>query len=259
MAGRKDKNIVDYFPHMCEHGKTMFIIEQKHGNNGYAVWFKTLEMLGRSENHYIDCRNIADWEFLQAKMQLMSAELTDIYNTLSNLGAIHKELWENNNVIWSNNFIKNIQDAYKRRNNKCMHFIDLCIHLSIKCKHKYDSNGNIVSKKTQSRVKESKEDESIGEEIISLSGNHLFKNSPYFNKQTLWDALDEKYKKYDIGYYYEQMVNYSEQGHMYKNWLATLRSWINRDIKEGNAKAVPKKNQNVHTSKAQDLFKSLKS
>ena len=32
MAGRKDKNVVDYFPHYCISGKTLFIIENKYGN-----------------------------------------------------------------------------------------------------------------------------------------------------------------------------------------------------------------------------------
>jgi hypothetical protein len=160
MSGRKDKNTVDYFPHYCEHGKTIFILENKFGNNGYAVWFKILELLGKSENHYIDCRNSETWEFMQAKMKLMSTELEQILNTLSNLNAIHVELWENK-IIWSGNFIKNIVDVYKRRNNSCMQFNDLCNHLLIKCKHEYDNEGNIVDINPQSKVKYSKVKESI--------------------------------------------------------------------------------------------------
>ncbi len=155
MAGRKDKNIVDYFPHLCGDSKTIFILESKYGNNGYSVWYKTLEILGKSENHYIDCRNTDIWEYMQAKMKLMSAELQQIYDTCVALDAIHKELWENK-VIWSSNFIKNIDDVYKRRNNKCMHFNDICKHLSIKCKHKYNNEGIIENINTQSKVKESK-------------------------------------------------------------------------------------------------------
>ncbi len=93
--GRKDKFIVDYFPHNCNHGKTIFILESRFGNNGYAVWFKTLELLGASNNHFIDCRKTTDWEYMSAKMQVEPDRLQQIYNLLANLKAIDQELWEN--------------------------------------------------------------------------------------------------------------------------------------------------------------------
>jgi len=37
MAGRKDKHTVEYFPHYCSGKKTVFILERKYGNDGYAV------------------------------------------------------------------------------------------------------------------------------------------------------------------------------------------------------------------------------
>ena len=46
---RPRKAVVDYFPHYVNHGKTLFILEQKYGNDGYAFWFKLLEMLGGSD------------------------------------------------------------------------------------------------------------------------------------------------------------------------------------------------------------------
>jgi hypothetical protein len=181
MAGRKDKNTVDYFPHYCNSGKTMFILENKYGNDGYATWFKILEMLGSSENHYIDCRNISDWEFIQAKVRVSSEVLSDILYTLANLDAINKELWDNK-VIWSSNFIENISDAYLRRNNKCMQFDDLCKHLSIKCKQKCKSSDNKADINTQTKVYNTILDETKEEVIDTLlfsdnEANDLNENS----------------------------------------------------------------------------------
>jgi hypothetical protein len=31
----------------CNHGRKMYIIEEKFGNDGYATWFKLLEQLGK--------------------------------------------------------------------------------------------------------------------------------------------------------------------------------------------------------------------
>ena len=140
MAGRKDKNVVDYFPHQCEHGKTMFILDEKHPIKGYYVWFKTLELLGRTNNHFIDCRKKTDWQYLSATMKISENELQTIYDTLADLEAIHPELWENK-IIWSLNFIIGIKDAYRKRNRMCISFTDICEDLKINLRQKYTRNG----------------------------------------------------------------------------------------------------------------------
>lgn len=111
---RPQKTTVDYFPHFTETGKTLFIIEQKYGNDGYAVWFKLLQLLGKSDNLVYDTRNSFDWEFLSAKTRVNESLLRDILNTLAKLEAINPELWEIG-LIWSCNFAENVGDAFKRR------------------------------------------------------------------------------------------------------------------------------------------------
>jgi hypothetical protein len=122
---RQEKNVVTYFPHQCEHGKTLFILENKYPLKGYCVWFKTLELLGKNNNHFIDCRKKEDWQYLSAYMKLSEEELQEIYDTLADLDAIHPELWENK-IIWSLNFIKGIKEVYRKRNRMCLSFTDLC-------------------------------------------------------------------------------------------------------------------------------------
>jgi len=106
--------IADYFPHFAKSGKTIFILEQQFGNNGYAAWFKLLEMLTLSENHFIDCNKPDEWEYLLAKCRLNGNDLTDILNLLSKLGAIDSDLWKLQ-VIWSENFVNNLEVLYNRR------------------------------------------------------------------------------------------------------------------------------------------------
>ena len=177
MAGRKDKNVVDYFPHQCEHGKSLFILENKYPFKGYTVWFKTLELLGKSENHFIDCRKDEDWEYLSACMKIPPDELKSIYNTCAEIGCIHKELWENR-VIWSLNFLKGIADVYRRRKSKMMNFLTLIEFLSIECKHDYNKYGIYVdinainnTDNTQSKVKESKVEERNKDNFIDVDIN----------------------------------------------------------------------------------------
>jgi len=112
---RPKKATVDYFPHDCSHKTTIYILEKKFGNNGYAFWFKLLELLGSTEGHFFDCRNPGNWEFLQAKTNLDDNSCNEILNLLSKLKAIDSELWENNKVIWCQNFVDRIADVYKNR------------------------------------------------------------------------------------------------------------------------------------------------
>jgi len=150
MAGRKDKNTVDYFPHYVNSGKTMFILESKFKHVGYSVWFKTLEILGKNENHYIDLRDDTDLLYLVSKLQITEEKLNDIYNLLAKLGAIDIDLW-NEKIVFSENFIKNIEDAYTRRKNKCMQKLDLCTHLNINCEHKLNKLQHKTTKESKGK------------------------------------------------------------------------------------------------------------
>lgn len=171
---RSYKNVVDYFPHQCNTGKTLFILENKYPYKGYCVWFKTLELLGKNNNHFIDCRKKEDWQYLSAYMKLPEKELQEIYDTLADLDAIHPELWENK-IIWSLNFIKGIKDVYQKRNRMCNNFNAICEELRLSLKQNYTKNGIPVTESdvsvpesdvfgtesTQSKVEYSKVEDSI--------------------------------------------------------------------------------------------------
>ena len=90
---RPKKETVDYFPHICAHKTTIFVLEQKYGNDGYAFWFKVLELLASSEGHYYDCRKPHLWEFLQAKTRLSEDKCNELLDLLAKLDAIDQELW----------------------------------------------------------------------------------------------------------------------------------------------------------------------
>jgi len=111
---RPIKNTVDYFPHIIKNGKTIFILESKFGNDGYAFWFKLLELLGSSDNHVYDYNNLADWEFLIAKTKVSEEKAHNILQTLADVGAIDSELLEKK-MIWCENFIKGIDVVYRNR------------------------------------------------------------------------------------------------------------------------------------------------
>ncbi len=161
MARSKKEN-VDYFPHTCKHGSTMFILEQRYSNNGYAFWFKLLELLGDTKGHFIDCNDPAKWEFLQAITHLSENICIEILDLLAKLNAIDNELWKEK-IIWSDNFIKGIVDVYINR------------RVEIPAKPYFYSakpRSDVVStvKSTQSKVKESKVNNNICRDEESKQG-----------------------------------------------------------------------------------------
>jgi len=114
---RPTKRTADYFPHFAHHGKTMFIIEERFGNDGYAFWFKLLELLCSTEGHCYDCDSVENWAFLTSKTHVSEVSATEILDTLAKLGAIDSKLWAENKV-WSQNLVDNLVPLYSKRIQK---------------------------------------------------------------------------------------------------------------------------------------------
>ena len=112
---RPKKCTVDYFPHfITATSRTVFVLEEKYGNDGYALWFKLLELLAATDGHYIDLNDTTDLEFFAAKVKIDVEKATEIIDQLAKLKAIDRELWKHK-VIWSQNFVDNLSDLYARR------------------------------------------------------------------------------------------------------------------------------------------------
>jgi len=170
---RQEKNTVTYFPHIISDGKKMFFIEKKYGNDGYATWFKLLEKLGSSDYHYLNLNDDDEVMYLAAKCSVSEATLLSIINDLVKLGVFDKELWEYK-IIWCQYFIDNIQDAYKKRNNKCILLDGLRTLLESKgilfhTKGSLKVSGNTHIKVKNSKVNKTKEKKREGETEKTVS------------------------------------------------------------------------------------------
>jgi len=172
--GRPKKETVDFFSHDCEHGKTIFILEESYGNDGYAFWFKLLEILGKTNGHVFDCRNISNMKFLQAKTKQSEETTLKILNLLSDLEAIDPEMWKEK-LIWSQNFVDRLREVYANR------------RVETPTKHDFytkKTTRDVVStpKSTHSRVEYSRVEESIVEENKKITALPISENG-----QLDWD------------------------------------------------------------------------
>lgn len=117
---RPQKNTVDYFPFYCEEGKKMYYLEETYGNDGFAVFMKLLRELARTDYHYLDLSKKTTLMFLSAKCKVSADILESIIKDLVDLDKFDAELWNDNKIIWCQDFVDSIQDAYAKRTNICI-------------------------------------------------------------------------------------------------------------------------------------------
>jgi len=181
---RPERNTVDYFPHYISDGKKMFTIEKKYGNDGYACWFKLLEALAKTNNHWLNLNDDSELMYLASKCNVEEKIFINILNDLARLNEIDSKLWKSK-IVFSEKFVESINDAYKRRSNKCITYKELLNELELKGLHKPSScihkhglgirkpgkcmqkcNINPQSKVKKSKVEKSKEEDSKENQVI---------------------------------------------------------------------------------------------
>lgn len=161
---RPERNTVDYFPYLCDEGEKMYYIDERYGNDGFATFIKILTHLAKTDYHYLDLSKKTTQMFLSAKCKVSTEILNSIITDLAELGKFNLMLWNENNIIWCQDFIDSIQDAYKKRNNKCISFdglLELLDSLGVRKHSKGTTKGyvNPQSKVEYSKVDKIKEDD----------------------------------------------------------------------------------------------------
>jgi hypothetical protein len=224
---RPHKQTVDYFPHDTDasEGKTLTIIQNKFGNDGYAFWFKLLQLLGKQPGLYYDFNNPEDWEFLLAKTHLMSTETAkEILNTLQLLGAIDKELYKHG-IIWSQNFVDRVVMAFDRRKDSTPKKPEIPVNVD---NNQVNADNNSINpcNNPQRKVKESKGNNN--KENITRAPHGEFKN--VFLSDGEHGKLLERFGAEKTKDLIESLsLGIQSKGYKFKDYYATILNWERRD------------------------------
>ena len=197
----------------------MYVLEKKYGNDGYAFWFKLLELLGDTENHFIDCNDPSQWEFLIAKSHVDTEMAENILQTLQNLGAIDRDLWDKK-VIWSENFVFNLSTVYNRREVSAYNKPEVWDF----CKHKYNWNSDSVNinPKDVNINPQREEKERKGKKRILPLGE--FKNIILLEEE--FEKLKTQFGEKGTNDRIENLSQYiASKGKKYKSHYATILTW----------------------------------
>ncbi len=115
--GRLPKKGVEYFPHdtIAAVTPTLFVMQEEFGNDGYAFWFKLLEFLGMKATLSADFTDRKEWRYFLARAKVDEDRGLKMLDTLADVDAIDKDLWEKHRVVWSDNFAARLEPLYSRR------------------------------------------------------------------------------------------------------------------------------------------------
>lgn len=187
---RPERNSVDYFPFYCEEGNKMFYLEETYGNDGFATFVKLLRELAKTEYHYLNLSKPSTMMYLSAKCKVQKTVLEAIINDLVDLGKFDAVLWKENNIVWCQDFIESVQDAYKKRNNNCITFEGLLTLLDSLGIRKLQKHPTTVPVNTQRKEKKRKVKE-IKENIADESADDFLENT----EETILKNEEQKRKK----------------------------------------------------------------
>lgn len=114
--GRPQKQTVDYFPHyVIGSRRTISILENRWGNDGYAFWFKLLELLCITDGHSFNLSTVPNQEYLYSFTKTEAETAEKIIEKLVDLENIDRELWEKHRIIWCQSLVDNLKGLYDKR------------------------------------------------------------------------------------------------------------------------------------------------
>lgn len=212
-----------YFQHDYNARNDQKILELRaeYGAEGYGIWWMLLETLAEQDEG-IDRGAIGG---LSLAYGVDKQRLLAIIDFCIDLGLLYEQ----------DGYLKNKRmDAHKNWRNELQEAGKKGAEKRWKRQNNRGANGhpNAQDRTGQDRT----EQDSKGNE---KKGNHLFKNSPYYDKEKFKQAFKgTKYENYDLEYYYEAVKNWSESKDVKrKDWIAQARNFMLKDNKSKSGKA----------------------
>lgn len=166
--GRKQKNNAEWFPHYIPKiGTRMSILEERFSLQGYAAYFKLLELLTLAEDHFLDF-NVGRYRLnYQSRIKASDEVFEAIMKLLVDLEIIDAELYAKK-IVYCEDLVNSLSELYRKRGRPLPTKSDVMQVLNLSQKNaeiipehtnlSQKGDRNTQSRVEKSRVKESKEE-----------------------------------------------------------------------------------------------------
>ncbi len=168
MTGRPERHDADYFPFYVKDGKTLRVLESKYGCVGTGFFTNVLRFLCQRPDHHFSILDEGDRVWFFSYMKCEEEIGLDMLELMAKTGKIDKDLWKQNQVIASQDFLDCLSELYKRRKNSCITMDQIRAFYRVSSDNNTDaveliptetpvsSDNNTQSKVKQSKAKQSK-------------------------------------------------------------------------------------------------------
>ena len=112
---RPDSKNVFYFPHYTKSTSELDLIEHKHNSEGYKAYYRLQEMVADADYHRLSLATEDERDMFELGMNCKKEVVDDVIRILLDRGRIDRDLWENEKVIWMQDFIKTLRSAWTKR------------------------------------------------------------------------------------------------------------------------------------------------
>ena len=113
--GRPVANNVDYFPHKCKDDKELMLIQHKYKSERYEAFYRLQQCLGDAEYHRIDLKNDLEKQMFEMGMSVSPEIIYGVIDILVGMNWLDREVYEKDNVLWSDKFVNSIRAVYINR------------------------------------------------------------------------------------------------------------------------------------------------
>jgi hypothetical protein len=179
MSRPKSKNVF-YFPHYTKRTSELELIEHKYNSEGYKAYYRLQEMVADADYHRLSLATEDDKDMFELGMNCKQEVVDDVIRILLDRGRIDRDLWENEKVIWMQDFVETLKPVYVNRKK------------TLPDKNKVSTGSNSIStcsntEKRKEKKREGKKSREKDDSLLSLAE---------YQKQFPDKNVDKSFNKY---------------------------------------------------------------
>ena len=222
---RPDSKNVFYFPHYTKSTIELDLIEHKYNSEGYKAYYKLQEMVADADYHRLSLATQDDKDMFELGMNCKQEVVDDVIRILLDRDRIDRELWENESVIWMQDFVETLKAAYVNRRKPLpdKNIVSTGSN-SISTSNNSISTCSNTEKRKEKKIKE-KEREGKKTKVEERNKSHPLPNIDI-------EELKKVYNNVDVDHSYKRYLNNQKE-----NGKSPTREgielWLDGDVKNG--------------------------